>query len=424
MKCYRLATIFLYLAGILAGTVQGQTDDRDKTISDLLIRVQALEREVVDLRKHEVSSPTPAPETTATERTADPALDIDQAVARADQIASASDPASKTGRYHVDAYADLSYTKNDGGNGLNHYLLGELDVLGTAKISDTFSALVEVAMQPGDSQNVNMTPIVLERLELNYRPNSYFNISAGGLRPAIGYYSTAFLRGSWLQTAVSRPRLFDFEEDGGILPLHIVGVSVSGRIPSGFLGLHYVAETGNGETFGLTGSPTIGEAGHKVTNFAIFSRPAERNGIGIGVSAYHDYFYPAVNLADMSRTIFAAHVVYHHGRIEFLNEGILARYRGRVGSGSDGRISGFYSQLGVLLGSRLTPYARLEHLYADSAGYFNSYLQNSLTWRTAAVAGFRYDINDFAAFKLEAGHESDFTDGPFYRLGAQLAFRF
>ena len=70
----------------------------------------------------------------------------------------------------------------------------------------------------------------------------------GRYHTSIGYYNTAYHHGKWFQTAVGRPFLFRFEDEGGILPIHNVGVSVQGRIPSGKLGLNYVAEMGNGRT--------------------------------------------------------------------------------------------------------------------------------------------------------------------------------
>src|SRR5207247_10157642 len=50
------------------------------------------------------------------------------------------------------------------------------------------------------------------------------------------------------QTTIDRPFIFAFEDEGGILPVHNVGLSASGQIPSGRLGLRYIAEIGNGRT--------------------------------------------------------------------------------------------------------------------------------------------------------------------------------
>jgi hypothetical protein len=44
-----------------------------------------------------------------------------------------------------------------------------------------------------------------------------------------------------MQTAVGRPFIFAFEDEGGILPIYNVGLSAAGRVPSGGLNLQYVA---------------------------------------------------------------------------------------------------------------------------------------------------------------------------------------
>ena len=43
--------------------------------------------------------------------------------------------------------------------------------------------------------------------------------------------------------------MYLFEDSGGVLPVHTVGVTMAGLIPqAGSLGLHWVAEIGNGRS--------------------------------------------------------------------------------------------------------------------------------------------------------------------------------
>jgi len=57
------------------------------------------------------------------------------------------------------------------------------------------------------------------------------------------------------------PLSLSIEDRGGILPVHTVGASASGLIPSGHLGLHYVAEVGNGRASRSRYSGTSAECG-------------------------------------------------------------------------------------------------------------------------------------------------------------------
>jgi len=119
-----------------------------------------------------------------------------------------------------------------------------LNLLITSKISDRLSMLTEAVVEADSA--TNQFGIELERMLLNYDDSDYFKVGFGRYHTAIGYYNTAHHHSSWMQTAVDRPFLFSFEDRGGILPIHNVGITTTGRIPSGPLGLHYVAEVGNG----------------------------------------------------------------------------------------------------------------------------------------------------------------------------------
>ena len=64
---------------------------------------------------------------------------------------------------------------------------------------------------------------------LTYKASDYFQISFGKYNTAIGYYTNAFHRAHFFQTAISRPIMFADEDDGGILPVHNIGVTATGQ---------------------------------------------------------------------------------------------------------------------------------------------------------------------------------------------------
>src|SRR5207244_4369644 len=123
------------------------------------------------------------------------------------------------------------------------FSLGQLNLFVTSDVSEKFKFLTEIVFEAGSD---NAVGVDVERMLLQYSPNDYFNLAVGRYHTAIGYYNTAYHHSTWFQTTTGRPFLFDFEDKGGPLPVHNVGVSASGLIPSGRLGLHYVAEVGNG----------------------------------------------------------------------------------------------------------------------------------------------------------------------------------
>src|SRR5581483_7638069 len=156
----------------------------------------------------------------------------------------------------------------------NSFVLGQLDLFITSQLSEKVNFVTEMVVESDDR---NAFGVELERMMLQYSHNDYFNIAFGRYHTAIGYYNTAYHHGTWFQTEVGRPFLFNFEDDGGPLPVHGVGVTANGRIPSGKLGLHYVAEVSNGRT---SRSPldepvqnVIDENNGKAYNLALYARP-------------------------------------------------------------------------------------------------------------------------------------------------------
>ena len=121
---------------------------------------------------------------------------------------------------------------------------GEFDLFMTSKLSDHLSFLAEVVLGPDATNEFGLD---IERYQLTYKANRYFSASAGRFHTSIGYYNTAYHHGNWFSTAEGRPIMYLFEDSGGILPVHMVGLSFTGAVPNTEkLGLHWVAEVGNG----------------------------------------------------------------------------------------------------------------------------------------------------------------------------------
>jgi hypothetical protein len=149
-------------------------------------------------------------------------------------------------------FGDVGYEASDQRGETNSFHIGTLDLLMTGALTDRVSILGEVLFTPNVDNNFGVD---VERLLLQYKQNDYFNFSIGRYHSSIGYYNTAFHQGAWFQTAVDRPFMYAFDDQGGFLPLQEVGVTVSGQIPSGNLGLNYVAEVGNGRAHLLGSDP-------------------------------------------------------------------------------------------------------------------------------------------------------------------------
>ena len=184
----------------------------------------------------------------------------------------------------IRGFGDMTFHGSDMKGSTNSFSLGQVHLFVTSDISEKFRLLSEIVFE-GDDKNV--FGVDVERLLLQYSHNDYFNLSVGRYHTDIGFYNTAYHHSAWLQTAVGRPFLFLFEDQGGILPVHNVGFSLTGLVPSGALGLHYVAEVGNGRASHLGAEAVqsvVDENNGKALNLALFARPNPVRGLQLGFS--------------------------------------------------------------------------------------------------------------------------------------------
>jgi hypothetical protein len=378
----------------------------------LIARVEALEREVAALKQAAAIPGTLTGQTAATASAPKP----DTIVA-----AEPSDSEPVESKYTFHGYADVGFLRNEDGLSDKRFALGEVDLFATARISPKLTALMETVFETDNQLAVATVPVNVERLLLQYRENDYFNLDIGSYRTAIGFYSTAYLRGSWLQTAITRPKLFTFEDDGGFLPLHNVGLSANGKVPSGDLGLHYVVEVGSSRNYAQPGRTGFDIEDNAAINFALYARPRGVPGLQIGFSSYHDRFSPPPG-STLARSVWTAHVVYRAGRIEFLNEAVLARFK-EPGLGY-GTIPGFYSQFGFRMASNWTPFVRFDYVNVYGQGQVGAYTPQYVPWHTVWSGGLRYDLTEAVALKFELGREADRNQQAFIRAALQVAFTF
>ncbi len=385
--------------------------EKDEIIQKLILRVEALEREVAALKPAGAAAAIAAP--------LEPApISPQQAPAAVDESAM---PDVEAKRFAFHGYSDVGFERNPDGSSVKRFVLGEVDLFATARISPRLTALVETVLETDKQIEVGNVPLNVERLLLQYRQNDYFNLDIGSYRTAIGFYSTAYLRGSWLQTSLSRPKLFTFEDDGGFLPLHNVGLSANGKLPLEGLGLHYVVEVGSSRNYSRPGRTGLDFEQNAAVNVAIYARPPDIPGFQVGFSAYHDRFSPSPG-SNLARSVWTVHAVYHANRLEFLNEGILSRFHA-PGLGY-ATLPGFYSQLAYRVGSNWTPYVRVDYVNVFGRGQIAQYAPQYVPWKTVLSGGVRYDLTDAVALKFELGRETGRLQPDFLRAAMQVAFTF
>jgi hypothetical protein len=379
----------------------------------LLLRIQELEKEVQALKQSQTATSTPVPAPA-------PAPPPETVV----EMPSLNEVAP---RIKLIVFGDV------GASVLSHvpstFEFGSLDLFMTARLSDKVSTLGEALFI---AQSDNSVGVDVERLLLNYRPSDYFNVSVGRYHTWVGYYNTAFNKAAFLETAVDRPFFYQFDDTGGFLPMQDIGVNISGKIPSGKLGLNYVLEVGNGRAWGSNVEPAqnFQDANDsKSINGGLFVRPEKISGLQVGFSLRHDNL--TVPGPPVGETIGTVHAVLTNGKYEILNEGVLVRHV--QPSGPVFNTGAFYSQWSRAFGN-WRPYFRYQYfnapsddpvwLYASPNAYAPLYVTSFVGRLNGPSIGVRYDFTQHSALKLQFDRYDMRGLQDANRVTSQVAFTF
>lgn len=293
---------------------------------------------------------------------------------------------------------------------------GEFDLFMTSKLSDHLSFLGEVVLGP---DTTNTFGLDIERYSLTYKANSYFSASAGRFHTSVGYYNTAYHHGTWFSTAEGRPIMYLFEDSGGVLPVHMVGLSFTGAVPNtDKLGLHWVAEVGNGNSsdFGQVQNFNS-DRDYKATNIAGFIRPQAVSGLQIGGSWYHDDLNPA-GIPQIRQNIESAYVVYLTSEWESLTEAVLLSNH-VAGIAHSFRSPMTYTQFARKFGI-YKPYFRYQYV----RDHVNDPINLLKGTYYGPSVGVRIDFSAFAAFKAQFNHFYESSQAAGNGFDTQVAFTF
>lgn len=276
------------------------------------------------------------------------------------------------------------------------FSIGQINLFITSNLSERFKFLTELVFEVQQDNSFQAVP---ERVLLEWSWNDYFKLAAGRYHTAIGYYNTAYHHAAWFQTATERPYVFEYEDEGGILPIHIVGLEASGQIPSGKLGLNYVAQVGNGRSSDPLVEPVqnyVDENSRKAVNVELFARPDSIPGLQAGFSAYHDVL-STITSPKIDETIMDAYAVMIRSKFEWLNEAMMIRH---APTGQHVfETPAFYSQISRRFGM-YRPYLRYQYINASS----EEPVLPQVGLRTGPSVGIRFDPTASVALKLQYDH--------------------
>jgi hypothetical protein len=147
------------------------------------------------------------------------------------------------GGFKIGAFSDVDLHLTDEQGEESAFALGQMDLFLTSDLGSNFHALNETVFEINDEQEA---VVDIERLQLTWALNDMFSVTLGRLHQSLGYFNTAYYHGALLYTAAKRPIAVGFEDESGLLPVHLIGLELSGAIPVRRTDFGYALNVGNG----------------------------------------------------------------------------------------------------------------------------------------------------------------------------------
>ena len=323
--------------------------------------------------------------------------------------------------FELNGFADVSFTASvdapegslgeESKNG--NFAFGTLDLYLAQSLED-IDILVELVVEEG-------AILDLERLTIGYTFEDSLKVRFGRFHTPIGVWNTAYHHGTQLQPTIARPEFLNFEDDGGILPVHTIGLYLSGRVRTEAGAIEYGAMYGNGPA--VTGEDgniilTPNNIGDNNTNKAVAAHasiaPEAVKGLKIGVSGYLSNVQTDENAmidsdidsdiddpidpVDVDQTIIGAAISYSIADVGLMGEYFSIANKDNIADDSF-TSSAYYALLTYSIKDKWIPYVMYENMTADDEDPYFVALGTSDITRVSG--GLRYNINYRSSIKGE-----------------------
>lgn len=335
-------------------------------------------------------------------------LGISNAQAGGDFLAFAQVDASST-------FSDSDSTTED-----DFELIPALDLFVTRQYA-SFQFLGELFLNEDEQE--------LERFQFSWSAGRWFTIWLGRYHNPIGYWNTEYHHGTYLQPTVQRPRITQFEDDGGLLPTHISGLLVEGSFLSkGESEFQYMFSVGYGPELDSTNNlepldildPSSGAHKPSVTiNLSYVADSLAKKQIGLFANVLK---IPTSNknIEDVEQSIYGIYAKWVWGRYDVIASMFFVEDETMLANVSDnkkqsGSFNATYAQLSYQHSVDWKLYSRYENLNDKNDPYLK-YRSQYLEYR--GLLGLQFELNARQSTRVEFSH--DVLDGrTFNRLIVQ-----
>ncbi len=307
---------------------------------------------------------------------------------------------------------------------LRGFSVGSVDLYLTPQFGDRVKSLAEIVFE-FDRNGTGTTD--LERLQLGYTVSDELTVWLGRFHAPFGLWNTYFHHGANLQTSIYRPRFIEFEDRGGVMPAHAVGLWATGKTRLGAGRITYDAYLSNGPAIRhreIDPNSYTDDNHGKLLGLNLGYQPGGLlSGLTLGVHGFgsrvNAYEASGAALSAISLRVAGGYFGYDANEWEAIGEYYNFRNT-ESGTGLARSSNAWFIHIGRAFGS-LTPYVRYERASLNPHDTYFSAQRSGRSYERG-VLGTRYALDARSSFKLELSHTRESTLAQFDEAGQLVQF--
>lgn len=310
----------------------------------------------------------------------------------------------------IRGFADASLQQSSADE-ISKFALGSLDFFLAKKVDQKTDVLVELVFEQNSEGELATD---LERMYLRHKIDPWFQVGIGRFHTALGYWNETYHHGSYLYNSATRPFMFRFEDDSGILPVHTVGIEFVGNGDIAGSNAGYIIHIGNGRGI-KNDPPQTSSDSNKSKSVNVVGYYDITTSLRLGFTYGADeapsgsYKTQAADPADANRVvetttnvdkmkenIYGAHVIYTSPVVDFLGELLKINHKYDNLAQTNVDMTVYYGQVNFHY-KNITPFYRYEINSTSESDTYTG-LSNS---RIINTSGLRFELSDASALKLQ-----------------------
>lgn len=267
----------------------------------------------------------------------------------------------------------------------------------------------------------------IERLQLGWRIGNS-KAWLGRFHNPIGYWNTQFHHGAYLQTSATRPAIVEFEDDGGVLPMHLAGLLIEGVKEHDGRGLGYA--------FAIASGPELAD---ELEPLDVLNPTSGSQGLALAVNVYRQPVayepsqyglfvnYTEIPAADrgfdeVRQTIAGGYWNWESDPWRLIGSAFYVENRlVQANNNQDDDFVAGYFQAEKLLNDKWSIFGRFEKTFASGNDAYLALFPDHA--REKILGGFRLNVHDRHALTLEVS-SNRLQDDRYRQLTLQWAAMF